>query len=58
MAVIIDAKQLGYKELNCRLREESGDLTVSDCCGQRFIAAGMSDKKITINGVPGNALGA
>ena len=58
MAVIIDAKQLGYKELNCRLREENGDITVSGCCGQRFIAAGMSDKKITINGVPGNALGA
>ena len=58
MAVVIDSKSLGYRELNCRLREADGDITVSGCCGQRFIAAGMSDKKITINGVPGNALGA
>ena len=58
MAVVIDSKALGYRELNCRLREADGDITVSGCCGQRFIAAGMSDKKITINGVPGNALGA
>ena len=58
MAVVIDSKALGYRELNCRLREADGDITVSGCCGQRFIAAGMSDKRITINGVPGNALGA
>ena len=58
MAVVIDSKALGYRELNCRLREADGDITVSGCCGQRFIAAGMSDKKIPINGVPGNALGA
>ena len=51
MAVVIDSKALGYKELNCRLREADGDITVSGCCGQRFI-------EITINGVPGNALGA
>ena len=56
--MVIDVKELGYKALNEKLRQSSGDITLKDCCGQRFIAAGMSDKNITINGVPGNALGA
>lgn len=54
----IEAKQLDYRTLNIRLRENTGDITVDGCCGQRFIAAGMSDRRITINGIPGNALGA
>lgn len=54
----IEAKQLDYRMLNIRLRENTGDITVDGCCGQRFIAAGMSDRRITINGIPGNALGA
>ena len=56
--VLINAKDLDHKALNEKLRENSGDVTLLDCCGQRFIAAGMSDLSITINGVPGNALGA
>lgn len=56
--MIIEAKQLDYRTLNIRLRENTGDITVDGCCGQRFIAAGMSDRHITINGIPGNALGA
>lgn len=31
---------------------------ITGCLGQRFIAAGMSDKTIEIYGIPGNALGA
>ena len=54
----IDAKNLDFQSLNRKLRESSGDCTVTGCCGQRFIAAGMSGKHITIEGVPGNALGA
>ena len=54
----ISAKNVDYKNLNQALRETTGDCTVSDCSGQRFIAAGMSDKAITITGIPGNALGA
>lgn len=54
----IDAKNLEYKELNEAIRQMSGGCTVSGCMGQRFIGAGMSDKEIEINGVPGNALGA
>ncbi len=55
---VIDVKQLDYKTINEKLREASGESRLTGCCGQRFIAAGMSDKEITIDGVPGNALGA
>lgn len=54
----IDAKNLDYKDLNEALRGVNGNCTVSDCLGQRFMAAGMSDKTITVTGIPGNALGA
>ena len=56
--MLLNVKGLDYKALNEALRQNSGDITIENCCGQRFIAAGMSDKNITINGVPGNALGA
>ena len=55
--MIIDAKDLSYKEINEALRG-GGEFEIKNCLGQRFIAAGMSDKRITISGVPGNALGA
>lgn len=55
---LIDAVNLDYKDLNALLREETGELTVSGCLGQRFIAAGMDGRRITIDGTPGNALGA
>lgn len=54
----ISAKNVDYKNLNEAIRSTDGDCTVSDCLGQRFMAAGMSDKKITVTGIPGNALGA
>ena len=54
----IDVTGLGYRKLNESLRQSGGSCTLTGCCGQRFIAAGMSDKDITIEGVPGNALGA
>lgn len=47
-----------YRELNELIREAQVDYEINECCGQRFIAAGMSGKNININGVPGNALGA
>ncbi len=55
---LINAKELGYKELNDKLRKADKACKIENCCGQRFIAAGMSEKTITIDGVPGNALGA
>ncbi len=56
--MIIDANDLDFKTLNDSLRETDRDCVLMGCCGQRFIAAGMSKKVITIEGIPGNALGA
>ena len=54
----IDAQEMDYAMLNESIRQSSEDAEISNCLGQRFIGAGMSNKKITINGTPGNALGA
>lgn len=54
----INAKNLEYKEINDALRGKENAYTVDNCMGQRFIAAGMANKTVTINGTPGNALGA
>ena len=50
--MLLNVKSLDYKALNETLRRNATDITLEECCGQRFIAAGMSDKNITINGVP------
>ncbi len=54
----INAEGLGHRELNEAIRQSAGDCTILGCCGQRFLAAGMSGRNVTICGVPGNALGA
>ncbi|MGN1003828.1 MAG: glutamate synthase [Oscillospiraceae bacterium] len=54
----INAAELDHKALNDALRASAGDCTITGCLGQRFIAAGMGARTITIEGVPGNALGA
>jgi len=56
--MIIQAKDLGYREINDKLRGADKENTVRDCLGQRFICAGMSGISVTVEGVPGNALGA
>ncbi len=56
--MVIDVTALDYKALNDSLRKCKDDFTITGCCGQRFIAAGMTNRKITIHGIPGNALGA
>lgn len=56
--MIISAENTDYKELNEAIRNSDRDCTVTDCLGQRFLVAGMSDKHIKITGIPGNALGA
>ena len=56
--MVIDAKDLDSRTLNARLREAQEPCTLVGCCGQRFLAAGMSDKEIRVEGIPGNALGA
>ena len=55
---LIEVTNLDYKTVNENLRQSKSDCTLTGCCGQRFIAAGMSERSITIEGVPGNALGA
>ena len=54
----IHAEGLDHKALNEAIRAASGTAEIDGCCGQRFIAAGMSDVDLTIRGIPGNALGA
>lgn len=54
----IDAKNMHFKALNSLIRSSAEEIVIDNCMGQRFIASGMSQKHITINGTPGNALGA
>lgn len=54
----IDANGLGFREINEAIRRSDGDITLTGCAGQRFICAGMSGVSVSIEGVPGNALGA
>ena len=56
--MMIDAKGLSYRDINNKLRTADKEYTVRDCLGQRFICAGMSGISVTLEGVPGNALGA
>lgn len=55
----IDAREQDFEKLN-RIIAESDDLNVEidNCLGERFIAAGNSNKSFVLNGIPGNALGA
>lgn len=56
--MMLDVKSLDHRTLNQIVRSSGVDITITGCCGQRFIATGMKNKHITIEGVPGNALGA
>ncbi|MBR2743267.1 MAG: glutamate synthase [Clostridia bacterium] len=50
-----------FKTLNDTVREAAAsekNITIDNCMGQRYIAAGLSNTTIKINGTPGNALGA
>ena len=52
------AEHLDFRMLNEQVRYAADDVFIDRCCGQRYIASGLRGKKITINGTPGNALGA
>jgi len=54
----ISAGNIHFQELNEKVKSTTGDICIDECCGQRFIASGASGRTITINGTPGNALGA
>ena len=54
----ITAQDIDFRELNKLVREAKSNIRIDDCFGQRFIGSGAKEKTITINGTPGNALGA
>lgn len=55
----IDVHNMNQIILNQAIRRApAGEILLNCCMGQRFIGAGISCKKIIIDGVPGNALGA
>lgn len=54
----ISAKNKDFRQLNEQIKAAGNEIYISDCYGQRFIGCGFKDKAITIEGTPGNALGA
>lgn len=54
----VNTKPMEFPAINEAIRKAGKSVTLTDVIGQRFIAAGMADKTVTVNGVPGNALGA
>ena len=54
----IEADKLSFSELNETIRNARQECRICGCLGQRFIGSGMGKKKIEIDGIPGNALGA
>ena len=56
--MVINASSLSYQSLNEAVRSAGGECRIENCLGQRFIGAGLSDCRISIGGIPGNALGA
>lgn len=56
--MLLNAQNLNYRELNDQIRACEENCQVTGTLGQRFICAGMKDKHVTIDGIPGNALGA
>lgn len=55
----INAESLDFQALNATIRETTEkEIVIENCMGQRYIGAGLSDRRILIHGTPGNALGA
>lgn len=54
----IDAKGKDFRALNEAIRASADpELLIENCMGQRYLAAGMGGKRLTVRGIPGNALG-
>ncbi|MGN1343256.1 MAG: glutamate synthase, partial [Traorella sp.] len=54
----IQVKELDHRAINELLSQQKEDCFLENCLGQRYIASGMSNINIKINGIPGNDLGA
>lgn len=55
----IDAQGMYFQVLNeqiCRSADKT--VVINHCLGQRYIGSGLSEKKLVVEGTPGNALGA
>lgn len=56
--IILNARATDNATLNESVRAAKDDCEIIGCIGERFIGAGLSDRTISIKGIPGNALGA
>ena len=57
--MIINANEVGYYDLNKTIVASTDtEITVKNAMGQRYIGCGVAGKRITVEGTPGNALGA
>ena len=54
----ISALNLDFRQLNEQIKATGEDVHIDHCYGQRFIGSGLKERSITINGTPGNAMGA
>ena len=54
----IYANGMHYAALNAAVRQSEENIEIFGCVGQRYLGAGLENKKIVIHGTPGNALGA
>lgn len=57
--MVINAQDLNYMDLNLAVKSsDAKTITIKNALGHRYIGCGVSGKTISIEGVPGNALGA
>ncbi len=57
--MVINAEEVGYFDLNRKIIGcDDDEIKVENVMGQRYVGCGASGKKITVEGIPGNALGA
>lgn len=55
----IRAAEMSFQQLNEQIHTcQDTEITLTDVMGQRYIASGLSGKRLEIYGIPGNALGA
>ena len=55
----IRAAEMSFQQLNEQIHTcQDAEITLTDVMGQRYIASGLSGKRLVIHGIPGNALGA
>lgn len=55
----IRAAEMSFQQLNEQIHTcQDAEITLTDAMGQRYIASGLSGKRLEIHGIPGNALGA